>query len=98
MSAFDPGQAPCCDDCRQATRADCNYGGVGCGTYHEATDLLALAFECAEIIARIPDAQKRRQIAAYTADAWADAFEDGEWFEAAEFLAACGVHREKVLT
>ena len=93
IAEYEAGLAPDCSDCR--SMMECQYSAAACTPVIAGNHLLGLCYESACVIAKIHDQEKRRYIAAALVDAWPDILPE-RWFEASEFLEACGVERQAV--
>jgi len=92
-ACFEPSSAPLCAKCSPRRRLECDATGISCADLEEYNELLGVAWQVAEAIARIRDPERRREVALSAADAFWNAFPvpAGEWFSDREFVRLCGV-------
>lgn len=95
IANYESGTSPACAPAACLHGEACNVSGYECAQIQSGNELLSLCYESACVIARIPDADKRRYMAGANADAWADVLPDG-WFDERDYMAACHVPRVKV--
>jgi len=94
-------ECECCDHARTDAETGAGYcriyGEMECPRQETAERLDALAEQIAALIAQIPDATTRKELAASCGEGFDNAiYETGlhAEFNASEFAAACGCYRE----
>ena len=101
LGEYEPGNSPACRKCDPGTRHDCGYlYSTTCAELVAGNRLSILAAETAGAIAKaFPNPLERKAAASSAADWLEDIISDAvgdEWFDASEFMAACGVHVARV--